>query len=112
MLERYDNCYYYNDTFSCSACIAIPLRIIMTMDGKMISYLLHYYHQLFGLEFLLNSISIPTDGSGRVLITEFDFTGQGALVCQSSSLGGDREWYLDPEDENATSIAEADKINF
>ena len=84
----------------------------MTMDGKMISYLLHYYHQLFGLEFLLNSISIPTDGSGRVLITDIDFTGQGALVCQSSSLGGDREWYLDPEDENATSIAEADKINF
>ena len=63
------------------------------------------------MEFLLNNITIPTDGSGRVLITDIDFTGQGALICQSSSLGGLTQWYLDPEDENPTSIAEADKIH-
>ena len=64
-----------------------------------------------GLEFLLNNITIPTDGSGRVLITDSNFTGPGALICQSSSLGGDREWYLDPEDENPTSTAEAERIH-
>ena len=69
------------------------------------------YISLPGLEFLLNNITIPSDGSGRVLITDINFTSQGNLLCQSSSLGGLTQWYLDPEDENPTSIAEADKIH-
>ena len=73
------------------------------------------FHQIFttlpGLEFLLKNISIPTDGSGHVLITDINFDNSEALICQSPSVGGRTDWYLDPEDENATSIAEADRIH-
>ena len=56
-----------------------------------------------GLEFILNNISIPTDGSGRILVTDINSSESEALICQSSSVGdGLGDWYLDREDENAT----------
>ena len=55
-----------------------------------------------GLEFLLNNISIPTDGSGHILVTDINSSDTEALICQSSSVGdGLGDWYLDTEDENA-----------
>ena len=38
------------------------------------------------------------------------FTSQ-PFICQSPSEGSWTDWYLDPEDENATSIADEDRIN-
>ena len=69
------------------------------------------YISLPGLEFLLNNIPIPTDGSGHILITDINSSDTEALICQSSSVGGRTDWYLDPEDENPTSTAEADRIH-
>ena len=51
-----------------------------------------------GIKFLLNNISIPTDGSGRVLVTDIQYNPTEALICQSSSVGdGLGDWYLDRE---------------
>ena len=49
--------------------------------------------------FSLNSNAIPTDGSGRVLITDIGDNDETALICRSetdtfTSSGGD--WYLHP----------------
>ena len=73
------------------------------------------YISFSGLEFLLNNISIPTDGSGRILVTDIvksvdNSTDPEALICQSRS-GGGGDWYLDLEDTNATSIADAHRIH-
>ena len=73
------------------------------------------YISFSGLEFLLSNISIPTDGSGRILVTDIvksaDISSDPeALICQSQSEGGVGDWYLDLEDKNATSVAEADRI--
>ena len=49
------------------------------------------------MTFSLNGNSIPTDGSGRVRITDIGDTNGNALICRSGkaiSSGGD--WYLHP----------------
>ena len=74
------------------------------------------YISFSGLEFLLNNISIPTDGSGRIIVTAIvksadNSTDPEALICQSRSEGGVGDWYLDLEDKNATSIADAHRIH-
>ena len=62
-----------------------------------------------GVEFYLRNVSIPTDGSGRLLITDIRLrngqrstSDEDALICRSSrnvvelrSRYGD--WYIDPE---------------
>ena len=64
-----------------------------------------------GLEFLLNNILIPTDGSGRVLITDIKSTDTEALICRTPETAGGRTlWYLDHEDENVTSSDNASHI--
>ena len=64
-----------------------------------------------GVEFYLRNVSIPTDGSGRLLITDIrlrngqsNTSDEGALICRSSEdIGTLRtfhsagDWYLDPE---------------
>ena len=65
-----------------------------------------------GLEFLLNNIFIPTDGSGRVLITDIKSTDTEALICRTPETAGGRTlWYLDHEDENVTSSDNASHIS-
>ena len=70
-------------------------------------------HRFLGLELLLNNISIPTDGSGRILVTNINSSDTEALICQSPLPVGDGMggWYLDHEDENGTSIADEERIN-
>ena len=58
----------------------------------------------------MNNISIPTDGSGRILVTDINSSDTEALICQSPSEGSWTDWYLDPEDENATNITDEDRI--
>ena len=64
-----------------------------------------------GVEFYLRNVSIPTDGSGRLLITDIrlrngqsNTSDEDALICRSSGnvveLGishGAGDWYIDPE---------------
>ena len=64
-----------------------------------------------GVEFYLRNASIPTDGSGRLLITDIilrngqsSTSDEDALICRSSedirtlrTFLGAGDWYLDPE---------------
>ena len=64
-----------------------------------------------GVEFYLRNVSIPTDGSGRLLITDIRLrngqrstSDEDALICRSSSNVAElrthrsfNDWYLDPE---------------
>ena len=64
-----------------------------------------------GVEFYLRNVSIPTDGSGRLLITDIRLrngqrstSNEGALICHSSedtrtlhTILSAGDWYLDPE---------------
>ena len=63
------------------------------------------------MEFYLRNVSIPTDGSGRLLITDIRLrngqsstSDEDALICRSSKnvaelriSHGAGDWYLDPE---------------
>ena len=63
-----------------------------------------------GLTLHLNGYdSIPTDGSGRILITDIGLVDAGALLCQSdvAPYSGNGDWYLHP---TQLSIAEDDRI--
>ena len=63
-----------------------------------------------GLTLHLNGYtSIPTDGSGRILITDIGLDDAGALLCQSDVApnGGNGDWYLHPTQQ---STAEDDRI--
>ena len=53
--------------------------------------------------------SIPTDGSGRILITDIGLVDAGALLCQSDveTAPGNANWYLHP---TQLSTAEGDGI--
>ena len=63
------------------------------------------------MTFSLRGVSIPTDGSGRILITESDINLNGdndedALICQSErSISGDGvgDWYLHPTEMSTDS---------
>ena len=64
-----------------------------------------------GVEFYLRNVSIPTDGSGRLLITDIRLhngqsstSDEDALICRSSeniqmlrTFPGTGDWYLDSE---------------
>ena len=91
------------------------LQVIYTSVSMYIGVIIitpqRYFILLPGLEFLLNNISIPTDGSGRILVTDIKFKVPEVLICRSEApIAGHIDWYVDPEDESATSIADADKI--
>ena len=53
--------------------------------------------------------SIPTDGSGLILITDIGLVDAGALLCQSDVApdGGNGDWYLHP---TQLSTEEGDRI--
>ena len=64
-----------------------------------------------GVEFYLRNVTIPTDGSGRLLITDIRLrngqrstSDEDALICRSSRgvaelriSHGAGDWYIDPE---------------
>ena len=63
-----------------------------------------------GLTLHLNGYdSIPTGGSGRILITDIGLVDAGALLCQSDveTAPGNANWYLHP---TQLSTAEGDRI--
>ena len=48
------------------------------------------------MTFSLRDDSIPTNGSGRVLITAIGDTNANALICRSEIPTAGGEWYLHP----------------
>ena len=63
-----------------------------------------------GLTLHLNGYtSIPTDGSGRILITDIGLVDASALICQSdvATAAGNANWYLHP---TQLSTAEGNRI--
>ena len=77
------------------------------------------------MEFFLRGRSIPTDGSGRLLITDISLhnshtitSDEEALICLSSrnvvelqSSQTFDSWYLDPEVKNTTNTVSGERIN-
>ena len=73
------------------------------------------------MEFYLRNVSIPTDGSGRLLITDIilhngqrSTSEEEALICRSSEdIGtlrtflGTGDWYLDPELGDTTTTLDS-----
>ena len=71
------------------------------------------------MEFYLRNVSIPTDGSGRLLITDIRFrngqsstSDEDALICRSSSNVAElrtnkifTDWYLDKEQVDTTKTS-------
>ena len=50
--------------------------------------------------------------SGRVLVTDIKSTDSSALTCRTpETVGGRIDWYLNHEDENVTSSADATLIH-
>ena len=81
---------------------------------------------LAGVEFYLRNASIPTGGSGRLLITDIRLrngqrstSDEDALICRSSSnvaevriTHGAGDWYLDPElGDTTTAFVSGRRIN-
>ena len=78
-----------------------------------------------GVEFYLRNVSIPTDGSGRLLITDIRLrngqssTSDEGLICRSSEdIGTLRtilsagDWYLDPElGDTTTTLVSGRRIS-
>ena len=81
-----------------------------------------------GVEFSLRGRSIPTDGSGRLLITDTSLHNrqsstsneEKALICRSSrnvgeikdvSPGVSSFWYLDPEVKTTANTISGEKIS-
>ena len=78
-----------------------------------------------GVEFYLRNASIPTDGSGRLLITDIRLrngqrstSDEDALICRSSrgvselrSPNGANDWYLEPDLESTTTLASGRRID-
>ena len=60
-----------------------------------------------GVTLFLRDVSIPTDGSGHVLITDINPNGENnedALICQSGKpISSDGDWYLHPTDNSTAS---------
>ena len=77
------------------------------------------------MEFFLRGRSIPTDGSGCLLITDISLhnshtitSDEEALICLSSrnvvelqSSQTFDSWYLDPEVKNTTNTVSGERIN-
>ena len=78
------------------------------------------------MEFYLRNVSIPTDGSGRLLITDIRLrngqritSNEDALICRSSSnvselriFHGAGDWYIDPEPvETTNTIVSGERIS-
>ena len=61
---------------------------------------LQYYSGVLGVTLSLRGNSIPTDGSGRIVITDINPDGdtdEDALICQSElSISNGGNWYLHP----------------
>ena len=58
-----------------------------------------------GTSLSLNGMSIPTDGSGRIRITDINTeSSDGGLICRSS---GNLDWYLHPTEQ---TTAESSRI--
>ena len=78
-----------------------------------------------GVEFFLRGRSIPTDGSGRLLITDISLhnghtsiSDEEALNCRSSRNVGELLssstfdfWYLDPEVKTTTNTVTGERIS-
>ena len=78
-----------------------------------------------GVEFFLRGRSIPTDGSGRLLITDISLynrqtstSDEGALICLSSQHIGELRssstidvWYLDSEMVTITKTVTGERIS-
>ena len=79
-----------------------------------------------GVEFYLRDVSIPTDGSGGLLITDIilhngqsNTSDEGALICRSSedigtlrTILGAGDWYLDPElGDTTTTLSSGRRIS-
>ena len=79
-----------------------------------------------GVEFYLRNVSIPTDGSGRLLITDIRLrngqrstSDEDALICRSSGgvaelriSHGAGDWYIDPElVETNTTLVSGERIS-
>ena len=61
-----------------------------------------------------NTLCFPRGGGGHILVTDINSSDTEALICQSPLPVGkesESDWYLDPEDVNATSIPDGDRIN-
>ena len=72
------------------------------------------HHTFSGVDFILNGETIPTNGSGHVLLTDIGSRDETALICQSDSTIsdlGDGDWYLDPEQERITSTDSDERID-
>ena len=77
-----------------------------------------------GVEFFLRGRSIPTDGSGRLLITDISLhnrqtstSDEEALICHSSrnvaelhTLANASEWYIDSKMVNTTNELSGERI--
>ena len=58
-----------------------------------------YYSGVLGVTLSLRGNSIPTDGSGRIVITDINPDGdndEDALICQSERSGSIGDWFLHP----------------
>ena len=75
------------------------------------------------MEFFLRGRSIPTDGSGRLLTTDFSFhyriSNEEALICYSSRHVGElfgappsNAWYLDTEVKTITNTVTGERISY
>ena len=79
-----------------------------------------------GVEFYLRNVSIPTDGSGGLLITDIRLrngqrstSDEDALICRSSRNVAElhthhsfNDWYLDPElGDTTTTLSSGRRIN-
>lgn len=64
---------------------------------------MRYFHT--GTSLSLNGMPIPTDGSGRIKITDISTeSSDGGLICRSS---GNLDWYLHPTQQ---TTGESDRI--
>ena len=81
------------------------LEIVIVILVLLIIRHYKYYSGVLGVTLSLRGNSIPTDGSGRIIITDINPDGdndEDALICLSEvpiSNGGD--WYLHPTQQTA-----------
>ena len=86
-----------------------------------------YCRDVLGVEFFLRGRSIPTDGSGRLLITDISLhngpsrtSDEEPLICRSNKNVGEllgdlhsNAWYLDPEViKTTTNTVTGERISY
>ena len=101
-----------------------PSHLAVSISGDQLQLECMVTHTI-GVEFSLRGRSIPTDGSGRLLITDISLhnrqtstSDEEALICLSSRNVAelhtpeiDTEWYLDPEVKNTTNTVSGERIS-